>query len=94
MASRKTRQRILDVVHSDSTFERVELREGEGFVGKCIHCQSELHVLHDGTPIGEVTVEHIVPRSRGETDDPKNLALACARCNHSKGKRHDHGSAT
>ena len=26
-------------------------------------------------------IDHIVPRSRGGTNDPRNLALACAPCN-------------
>jgi hypothetical protein len=30
-------------------------------------------------------VEHIVARQHGGTDDPDNLALACNRCNASKG---------
>lgn len=30
-------------------------------------------------------VDHIVPRSRGGQNDDENLALACERCNESKG---------
>ena len=30
-------------------------------------------------------IEHIVPRQHGGSDDPSNLALACHRCNLSKG---------
>jgi hypothetical protein len=30
-------------------------------------------------------IEHITPRKHGGSDDPSNLALACNRCNQSKG---------
>jgi len=35
------------------------------------------------------TVEHILPRSRGGSNDIKNLAIACRHCNVEKGRRHD-----
>ncbi|MHB1846153.1 MAG: HNH endonuclease [Deltaproteobacteria bacterium] len=31
------------------------------------------------------TLEHILPRSRGGTDEPRNLTLSCAACNHGRG---------
>jgi 5-methylcytosine-specific restriction endonuclease McrA len=86
---RRTRQRILQVLETDSTFEPAELQGEPVWVGKCIHCNARLVVRADGTPIGEVTVEHIVPRRRGGSDEAENLALACARCNYQKGYRHD-----
>lgn len=33
------------------------------------------------------TVDHILPISKGGTDDPDNLVAACSRCNYSKGNR-------
>lgn len=30
------------------------------------------------------TIEHIIPKSKGGTDDLENLALACSACNNSK----------
>ncbi len=33
------------------------------------------------------TVDHIIPLSRGGTDDPENLCLACFHCNRKKGSR-------
>jgi 5-methylcytosine-specific restriction endonuclease McrA len=50
---------------------------------------AHLHVGLDGSPISRATVEHIVPRAQGGTDDLQNLGLACARCNHQKGRRWD-----
>lgn len=32
-----------------------------------------------------MTLDHVVPRSRGGTNRLKNLVLACATCNHRKG---------
>jgi 5-methylcytosine-specific restriction endonuclease McrA len=33
------------------------------------------------------TVDHVLPKARGGTDDPSNLVAACARCNYSKQDR-------
>jgi hypothetical protein len=35
----------------------------------------------------DLQIDHIVPRSRGGTDDPDNLQVLCAQCNASKGAR-------
>lgn len=35
--------------------------------------------------MGIATWEHLVPRSRGGTDAPWNLALSCYPCNHRRG---------
>ncbi len=70
---------------------------------RCLHCRSALHVRTDGEPLGATSLEHVVPqawfghraaaalaaRVGNDPDDPRNLALACARCNHDKGKGHD-----
>jgi 5-methylcytosine-specific restriction endonuclease McrA len=42
----------------------------------CVYCKD---------PYGPYEIDHIVPRVRGGTDNPRNLALACVRCNHVKG---------
>lgn len=63
--------------------------EREAWRGKCIHCNAHLYVSLGGEPISRATIEHILPRSHGGTDAPENLALACARCNFQKGRRHD-----
>ena len=57
--------------------------------GKCLHCRRKLHLRPSGAPISRATIEHIVPRHHGGTDDIRNLGIACARCNHGKGVRHD-----
>lgn len=80
---------ILEIVATDATFERTEIRGRPAWVGKCIHCQSHVVVGLDGEPIQRATVEHIVPRTHGGTDAIENLALACGRCNALKGMRLD-----
>jgi 5-methylcytosine-specific restriction endonuclease McrA len=80
---------VLGIVATDVTFRRQIVRGLACFVGKCIHCNAKLVVALDGSTDGGVTIEHIVPRHHGGTDDPSNLALACARCNATKGVRLD-----
>lgn len=83
------RRRILAIVWTDATFERAEQRGQDVWLGRCIHCGAPLVVRADGEPISRATIEHLVPRAHGGTDALDNLALACARCNHGKGVRHD-----
>ncbi len=45
---------------------------------KCIYCEC-------GLTIKQVTVDHMVPRSKGGSNDRKNLLPACATCNGDKG---------
>ena len=76
---------VLGIVATDRTFGR-DARV-DGYVGKCIHCRTKLVVSSRGETAA--TLEHVLPQSHGGTDDLRNLALACARCNHEKGLRHD-----
>ena len=48
--------------------------------GKCAGCDVELHYRN-------LTVDHIVPKSKRGTDDLRNLALLCGSCNSRKGNR-------
>lgn len=74
---------VLEIVKTDSTFSRVD----DGWSGKCIFCNSRLHVWSTGETAA--TVEHIVPISAGGTNDLLNVALACSRCNSEKAVHHD-----
>ncbi len=40
-----------------------------------------------GTTAGNLTVDHIVPKSRGGNDSWENLVTACVSCNNKKGNR-------
>ena len=69
---------------------------------RCLHCRTPLLFAETGAPLNGATLEHVVPRSwfgRGAAreltaaldgpDDPRNLAPACAACNHAKGRGPD-----
>lgn len=45
----------------------------------CEYCQSQARFSADS-----FSVEHIVPHSKGGSDDLSNLALSCQRCNNAK----------
>ncbi len=89
MSVSRTWRTLLDLARTDATFERARLGDREVWVGKCLHCDTRLVLAATGEPLGPATVEHLVPRSAGGGDDLRNLAVACARCNHEKGVRHD-----
>jgi 5-methylcytosine-specific restriction endonuclease McrA len=94
----RTWRLLLEIARTDTTFELAaapgtdpaDRRAPRVWVGKCLHCGSRLSLSERGEPLGSATVEHLLPRSAGGTDDLHNLAIACARCNHEKGVRHDH----
>lgn len=46
--------------------------------GKCIWCQKDF-------PRHKLTLEHLIPRSKGGTDAWYNLAAACSPCNNKRG---------
>lgn len=48
-----------------------------GVMGPCFYCGDEF----------AATVDHLVPRALGGTDDQWNLVSACHRCNSRKGNR-------
>lgn len=89
------RHRFLQAVATDAEAQAVE----DGWTTRCLHCRTRLQVSADGTPCGAASLEHVVPRAwfgkraaaglvaqvGGQPDDARNLALACARCNQTKG---------
>jgi hypothetical protein len=81
---------VLSIVETDATFHLSEVHGIQVWVGKCIFCQVRLSVPREGEAGPGVTIEHLVPRHHGGSDEPENLALACAACNGEKGRRHDH----
>lgn len=89
MSAASTHRKLLWAAATDATFERREVDGAPALVGKCIHCNRSIMVSLVGRP-SSATVEHIVPKHHGGSDDIENLAAACARCNNGKGKRLDH----
>lgn len=51
----------------------------DGF--RCVHCRAATPKAYDG--IG-LTVDHIVPRNEGGTNEIGNLVTACKKCNSSR----------
>jgi HNH endonuclease len=49
---------------------------------RCEYCKSSSRLT--GTPL---VMEHILPRSLNDTDDPENLAASCYCCNEFKGEK-------
>jgi 5-methylcytosine-specific restriction endonuclease McrA len=88
-SARKTRDLLLSVARTDNTFELVEARGQWVWQGKCLHCSRRLLLKEDGEAISRATVEHIIPRNHGGTDEAENLGIACFACNNEKGRRHD-----
>lgn len=85
---------VLAIVRTDATFSLKTLVDDHGrardafWTGKCIHCNTGMVVAMDGST--GATIEHIRPLcDGGAPTDPRNLALACSRCNNDKGVRHD-----
>jgi 5-methylcytosine-specific restriction endonuclease McrA len=89
MSAASTRRKLILAAATDRTFDRREVDGGPALVGKCIHCNRRIVVSLDGAP-SSATLEHILPKNHGGTDDVDNLALACRGCNHGKGTRLDH----
>ena len=93
------RRLFLRTLSSDSA---AELRQ-DAWETRCLHCRRRLCVRIDGEALGHATLEHVVPQAwfgkraaaaltaevGDDADDPRNLAVACASCNHGKGVRHD-----
>ncbi len=48
--------------------------------GKCAYCRKKLGTAYD--------VDHIIPLSRGGTNERKNIQITCPKCNGSKGAKH------
>lgn len=59
-------------------------RAGESQNWRCCWCgkKTELGAENKGN---SATLEHIIPVSKGGTNDFENLALACFKCNHKRG---------
>jgi 5-methylcytosine-specific restriction endonuclease McrA len=80
---------LLAVAETDRTCELRQVRGRELWVGRCVHCRRAITVPLDPREPASATLEHIVPRTHGGDDSLENLALACASCNHAKGRQLD-----
>lgn len=57
--------------------DKVIVRHTEKYGYKCYYCGTSLHQ-------SQSTIEHILPSSKGGTNELENLVLACSRCNGTK----------
>ena len=71
------------IAETDSTFTR----QGECWVGKCLICGGPLRF--DAATGEGATVEHILPRSLGGSNELLNLGIAHRHCNGEKGQHWD-----
>jgi 5-methylcytosine-specific restriction endonuclease McrA len=98
------RRLFLLAVHSDTEAVLRKDKAGICYWDtRCLHCRSRLRLREDGEALGHSTLEHVVPQAwfgkraastltaqvGDEPDDARNLAVACAGCNHGKGVSHD-----
>lgn len=83
------KNKVLGIIETDDTFKPMEHNGEKVWQGKCIFCNKKIYVSESGQPYNNVSIEHIIPRSKGGTEDIQNLALACVSCNNEKGIRHD-----
>jgi 5-methylcytosine-specific restriction endonuclease McrA len=68
--------RYIKIPHKKIELSRKNILRRDGY--RCQYC---------GTTSGNLTVDHIIPKSRGGTDTWENLVTACISCNNKKGNR-------
>src|SRR5678816_4369798 len=64
-------------------------REASGMKRLRIYIRDKFRCQYCGEkkPVGELTLDHILPRSRGGDDSPVNIVTACVPCNNRKSDR-------
>jgi 5-methylcytosine-specific restriction endonuclease McrA len=59
--------------------------------GRCFWCKKALALIKMGTDVTKIpedlraTFDHLLPRSKGGTDEDKNLVTCCPKCNNRRG---------
>lgn len=76
-------ERMTRIAATDSTFARQDTL----WVGRCLICGGPL--AFDALTGDGATIEHILPRSLGGTNNLLNLGIAHRSCNGEKGRRWD-----
>lgn len=68
----------------NSNYRKVGLETNLSNYGwyKCVHCGKSFRK-------GDIDIDHIVPKSKGGTNDASNLQCLCVHCNRSKGNKID-----
>lgn len=72
---------MVQIARTDAAFAQ----QGDTWVGRCLICGGPLRF--EALTGAGATIEHILPRSLGGTNDLSNLGIAHRRCNGEKGRR-------
>jgi 5-methylcytosine-specific restriction endonuclease McrA len=90
--------KLLDVLKTDALAQQID----DGWETRCLHCKRRHRFTATGVALSNASIEHIVPQAwfnkraasaltnvLSGPEDLRNLAIACAGCNHSKGRGPD-----
>ena len=66
------------------TIERIVAESGGAI---CHYCKTECRLSFSNKFKNSATIDHKIPKSKGGTNAPENLVLACNGCNNLKGNR-------
>lgn len=75
--------RMAEIVYKVTHWVWVRTRLAESQNWRCCWCGRHTSIKRGRRD--SATVEHVLPKSQGGTDDWENLAMGCARCNSSRG---------
>lgn len=89
-----TLSRMIDVAlqgRNERKQQQRQVSDGEQSTAMRVHIierdNSTCYMCHRKLPFSEVTLEHVIPRSRGGRTVESNLKVACEPCNNRKGNR-------
>lgn len=83
-------RRYINAPRRNATWSKKAVLERDDFT--CIYCGIRAGDLRDGRPLprSALTLDHILPRSRGGLNSWGNTACACGPCNNRKAARTPH----
>jgi 5-methylcytosine-specific restriction endonuclease McrA len=73
------------LAHKQSKWVYLRTRLAEAQNWKCCFCGCYMHEVHGKR--NSVTVEHVIPKSKGGTNEWENLAASCYACNNNRGTK-------
>ena len=83
--NKRIKKLLIDAQAKDELFERfIELFNHGGF--KCAYCNRRMGLKWGDNEIS-FTIDHVLARSRGGTDNIHNITFACQSCNSMKGDK-------
>lgn len=89
LRSVRTSFRVPSVIRLRNYINVRQRREASGLKRPRIYMRDKFRCQYCGVKntAGELTVDHILPRSRGGDNSPMNVVTACLSCNNRKGNR-------